>query len=210
MALQEALFPFLKLHLAGLDVGGRLLIDPPPDDEGRLIAIAHDFWEQCLDGHIPNELVIPGVLELWGARFGDQQAKQGMLAKGHQDGFVGGVIDNPLRRLLRVVRAKLGQLPDEDPGLIVLQPPPLLLRSVSLDVISTAIQSHLRDKPAIVAVGLIRWTMQDGRPVEHRQRSAGFTVLTVEDRRDQWKQIALKTNSECVLKNSIQLAHRIF
>jgi hypothetical protein len=210
MSFQERLFPFLELHLGGLTAGGRLLVDPTPALEDDLLALAGAFWQECLTGTLPNEFVMPGILELWAAPFGDDKAKQAMLMKGHQDGFVGGVADNPLRRLLRVIRAKLGQLPFDQAGLIVAEAPPLLFRSVSLEELSAGLGQQVTMAPAVIGVALIRWTMQDGTAIDRLERGRGFKILTVPDRLDQWKQVVFAPNPATTVIRAASLALEVF
>jgi len=210
VSFQERLFPFLELHLGGLNAGGRLLVDPGPALENELLAVAGAFWEKCLTAKVSNELLIPGILELWATPFGDDEAKQAMLMKGHQDGFVGGVIDNPLRRLVRVIRAKLGQLPVDHAGLIVAEAPSLLFRSVSLEQLSVAVRQQIATAPAVIGVAFIRWTMQDGTAVERLERGRGFRILTLPDRLDQWKQVVFAPNPATTVKHAVQLGLEVF
>lgn len=204
MSFQKRLVPYLELHLEGLEVGGRLHVDPDLDQEDELLALATDFWQRCREHRLPDELVIPGVLELWAVPVGDQRAKQSMIARGHQDGFVGGVADNPLKRLLRVVRAKLGQLPLDESGLIVLQPPSMLFRSFPLEAIVTTIQQQLASSPAVVGVGLIQWIVTDGKRVARvRHHPSGMVVVTVPDRLIWLKQVGLVVNPAHRIKRSL-------
>jgi len=211
MSFQERLAPYLKLHLEGLDVGGRLLVDAQPDQKSQLIVVANAFWARCLGHRQPDDLVIPGVLELWAVPLGDTQAKQEMIARGHQDGFVGGVLDNPLRRLLRIIRAKLGQLPTNQPGLIVLQPPPMLFRSAPLEAIAGVVRHALEDSPAVVAVGLIQWILRGRRPIARaREHPSGITVISIPDRLIFLKQVGLVANPLHLGRHSRAFMKQIF
>lgn len=204
MSFQKRLVPYLELHLEGLEVGGRLHIDPDLEQEDELLALATDFWQRCRQHRLPDELVIRGVLELWAVPAGDQKAKQSMIARGHQDGFVGGVADNPLKRVLRAVRAKLGQLPLDEPGLIVLQPPSMLFRSFPLEVIVATIRQRLAASPAVAGVGLIQWIITDGKRVTRvRNHPSGLLVVTVPDRLIWLKQLGLVINPAHKTKGSV-------
>jgi hypothetical protein len=210
MAFQRRLVPFLDLHLAGLDVGGRLLIDPTPQQEERLLAIADRFWKQCLEQRIPLDCVMPGVIELWAVPLGDEDAKRAMLARGHQDGWVGGVVDNPLKRLIRILRAKFGQLPLDQPGLIVLEPPPMLFRSFPLEVISATIQDQIASTPSLVAVALINWVVRGEGEVERLRHHAGVLVLSMPDRLIFWKQVGVVVNARHSQGYSVALVLDLF
>ena len=195
MSFQDRLVPYLQLHLAGLDVGGRLHVDPMPDQEDELVAVADSFWKACLEQRKPGELVIPRILELWAVPSGDEEAKQAMIARGYQDGFSGGVLDNPLKRLLRVVRAKLGQLPLDAPGLIVLEPPRMLFRSFPLEAIAESVAHQMSHSNSVVGVGLIQWTVHDRKRLARlRSHPSGILVGTVPDRLIFWKQLGLIRN----------------
>jgi hypothetical protein len=210
MSFQRRLVPYLDLHLAGLDVGGRLLIDPTLEQEEQMLAIADHFWKRCLEERVPLDYVLPGALELWAVPLGDKEAKRAMLARGHQDGWVGGVMDNPLKRLVRILRAKLGQLPLDQPGLIVLEPPPMLFRSFSLEVISTTIQEQVVSMPSLVAVALINWVVQGEQEVERLRHQAGVLVLTIPDRLIFWKQVGVVVNRRQVQAASVGFVLDLF
>lgn len=156
----------------------------PDDSELAAVLPRTDaFWRRCETSAEPEHLLIDGVLDVWAVPIG-HEARAHLVAAGVPENFRSPAPDDPLRRTLRAVRQKIGQLPTLAPGLIVLRPPRLLfLNPRLLPHVVKAIEAAVLHSPQIAAIALVDWTVGAATaPKENRSRLAGAVLVRHPDR----------------------------
>lgn len=172
--LLDRIYPLFKIIGSDHEGGGHLLYWPAKDERPALVAQAEVFWEEALARTERAELDIPGTLHLWcePVRFGES------LPEGEKRTlFKAPLREDPLGRTRRAVRQKLGQLPIDQPGVILVRPPQILWETPNaLSEADQVVAVAVKDCPQIVAVILVRWCLSTDRQ-ERRVRVSDTAEL---------------------------------
>lgn len=164
----------------------------------------------CESSTEPEHLKLGDVMDVWAVPV-DHPAKTALLAAGVPSTFKSPAPDDPLRRTLRAVRQKIGQLPSLTAGLIVLRPPRLLLPNPRyLPHVVAAVREAIASTPQISAVALVDWAYRSATtPAEARVAIAGALLIHHADRHIFVREVVLIQNPVRAYRSADQVVHRL-
>lgn len=183
MEIAERLVPPTVWVTMHRELLGHIVRIPSDAQLPRLLPLTDAFWRRCESSTEPEHLVIDGFIDLWSVPIG-HKARADLVTAGVPENFTTPVPDDPLRRTIRGVRQKIGQLPLLAPGLIAVKPPRLLfLNPRLLPQVVEAIKRSIVDAPQICAVALVDWSLGAfANPREARATVGGALIVRHPDR----------------------------
>lgn len=149
--------PTLDILVADMVGGSKFDKLPDDDDLEGLYAATDPFWQAHLADHTPGDLRVPGLLTAWIAPRGDEAAKSRYQTPGFPTECNGPFTpQDPMNRIRLRIWDKQGQLPTDQAGVIVVQPPPLsFLGLFGLDNLAAAFAKMIEPFPVVSALVLI-------------------------------------------------------
>jgi hypothetical protein len=191
----DRLVPTVTWVMLNRELLGEMYRIPGDAELGDALRLTQEFQNRCASSTEPEHLALDDVMDLWAVPFG-HPAKADLLASGVPDGFRSPAPDDPLRRTLRAVRQKIGQLPTVAPGVIVLRPPRLLMPSPShVAHVVAAVRQAIASSPQISAVALVDWAFRyTAIPNEARVALGGAVVIHHADRHIFVREVVLIEN----------------
>jgi hypothetical protein len=178
--LFSRVFP-LAIRLWNLTGGGRFLRYPRLDEIPKLVRKAEAFWEERRRNRDQKDLVIDGLLEMWGADQSNHDAHRAFVARGYPgpNDFQGPPITlDAFDRIYHAIAQKSDQLPNTAGGLIALKMPaePGML-GLKADVIAREVAGALQPFRHVNAVALIGNVMTPDAPVAEMRPLGGGSVF---------------------------------
>ncbi len=173
----DAVVPAMQLLIEDIAYGGRLSRMPEDDEFEWLQWRTAAFFHQVRATRVPRVLFIPGLLEIWciGREHQDLAALQEL---GLVDNFMGPPIrTTPLNKLIDMIDDKVQQLPDEEPGLLVLTPPSFLGQAPPTTELSLILRQAIGRYPQVVALALV-WRQLGSRGPDESHQVDPWTLLT--------------------------------
>ena len=210
MEVSERLVPMLSWIMLNRELLGEIYRIPADAELQDLVSIADEFRKHCESSNEPEHLELNDVMDLWAVPIG-HPAKVDLLASGVPDGFRSPAPDDPLRRVVRAVRLKIGQLPTLAPGLIALRPPRLLfLDPRHLPYIVNAIKQAIATAPQVSAVALVDWAHRaTATPTEARLAVAGALIIHHADRQIFVREVVVIENPARRYRAGDAVIHRL-
>jgi len=210
MDVTERLVPMVAWAMLGRELLGEIFRIPDDVELDQLLPITNEFFRRCESSSEPEHVAIDDVMDLWAVPIG-HPARANLVAAGVPDRFRSPAPDDPLRRVLRAVRSKIGQLPTLAAGLIALRPPRLLfLNPNHLPYIVSAVKQAVATSPQISAVALVDWAYRaTATPDEVRREMAGALVIHHPDRHIFVREAVLIENPVRAFRAADQVIHRL-
>ncbi len=210
MELTEKLVPVLAWSILGRELLGEIYRIPDDAELPHLLPITERFRTLCESSSEPEHLALADVMDLWAVPIG-HPARTELLAAGVPDSFRSPAPDDPLRRVVRAVRSKIGQLPTLAPGLIVLRPPRLLfINPAHLPYIVSAVKQAVASARQVSAVALVDWAYgASATHAEVRRAIAGAVIIQHPDRHIFVREAVLIENPVRAYPGADPVIHRI-
>ena len=211
MDVAEKLAPRLAGAMARRELFGQIYRIPEDEELGSLVPITTEFWKQCDESDEPHHLVLDDVMDVWAVPYG-HPSREHLLSSGVPESFRSPAPDDPLKRTVRAIRLKIGQLPTLAPGVIVMRPPRLLLpRPDYLPYIVSTVKNAISDAPQISAVAIVDWAYAaSATPKEARVPVAGALLIHHPDRHIFVREVVLIENPTRAYPAADPVIRRLF
>jgi len=206
MEISDRLVPPMVWVAMHRELLGQILRIPTDTELAPLLPVTDAFWWRCESSTEPEHLIVEGIIDLWSVPIG-HKARAELIAAGVPGNFTTPAPDDPLRRTIRAVRQKIGQLPLLAPGLIAVKPPRLLFLSPRvLPQVVDAIQRSILDAPQISAVALVDWALgATASPREARAKVGSALIVRHPDRHIFVREAVIVANPARALTSSDDL-----
>jgi len=150
------LHPALQLLDMGLQVGGSLTRPVSEAELEELGTLTTAFYARCCTSQLPGELDVDDLLHLWATPAAHPDAEAFVAAHGGEMTFSVAFAHDPLVRLAATLgrKASKGQLPQDQPGLLLLEPSRLVWQ-LPLDEIRATVRNAMLPYPHLTATALV-------------------------------------------------------